>query len=831
VARTRLPEDSDDFARMHPTTIVSQDEIIEILDRTYREGIECRRGMNRRIHPEIARVVELTASSFTIETTDFDPTLRHRIFLSFSLDDRPHFISTVLIERETDSRLVLEIPAVVYQTERRDRGRLSPKEGDSTRIAILAGNRELESAEIVDCSPQGLGLALQARSREKVERDLTLRFLDGTRFGEQLYADVRRSVPIESRPGWIHVGVETSSAPRGEPLKAEIRDRVVSSRLSTRLRQRAKLASAAARIASQRAAGRLLPRPPRAPEIRVVDYANEQGETIRSIVESTGDTRNAPVVILPPAWGKTKETVMPVSATIVATFEAAGEPVSVLRFDGIRKRGESYNDPECRAPGQHHHHYTFSQGARDITTTLDFLDGHPDFGPAKRVLVSFSASAIEARRVVADDSRIDGWVSVVGAADLQSMMRVISGGIDYAVGLEKGVRFGLQQILGVEVDMDRAGLDAFEHSLTYLENSRRDMSRITVPITWIHGRYDAWMDRDRSKDILSRGDTRDRKFIEVPTGHILRSSTEAVETFQLIATEVSRMALGHELPARLPDLAGLDRRRLAERRRLPDEDVDLQSFWSEYLVGKGDDLGIELMMSIEPYQELMRAQVAALGLRPGSVVADLGSGTGALPRFLAKCADRPSKLRVIELDFVRAGLARTRDRLVDDLAGDEMGVDYVEANLDLSKDRPSIGLRSQSVDAVLASLILGYTSKPELLLQEVHRILEPGGRLVLSSLRPDADMSKLYIEGIRELRLGRARDYFGKDKERVIDESAREYLNQASRLLDLEEKGFFKFWRRKELVSLVREAGFRDLTVSLHLGDPAQAIVISGIRS
>ena len=159
-----------------------------------------------------------------------------------------------------------------------------------------------------------------------------------------------------------------------------------------------------------------------------------------------------------------------------------------------------------------------------------------------------------------------------------------------------------------------------------------------------------------------------------------------------------------------------------------------------------------------------------------------------------------------------------------------MGVDYIETNLNLSKDRPSIGLRSQSVDAVLASLILGYTSKPELLLHEVHRILEPGGRLVLSSLRPDADMSKLYIEGIQELRLGRARDYFGKDKERVIDESAREYLNQASRLLELEEKGLFKFWRREELVPLVREAGFRDLTVSHHLGDPTQAIVISGIR-
>jgi len=98
----------------------------------------------------------------------------------------------------------------------------------------------------------------------------------------------------------------------------------------------------------------------------LIDYKNDRGEAIRAIINSCGDRKHATAVVIPPAWGKTKETLLPLAATILETFDKVKEPVVVLRYDGIRKRGESYNERECRFPGREHHRFTFSQGVRDI---------------------------------------------------------------------------------------------------------------------------------------------------------------------------------------------------------------------------------------------------------------------------------------------------------------------------------------------------------------------------------------------------------------------------------------------------------------------------------
>ncbi len=101
--------------------------------------------------------------------------------------------------------------------------------------------------------------------------------------------------------------------------------------------------------------------------------------------------------------------------------------------------------------------------------------------------------------------------------------------------------------------------------MAYLENARCEMEKLELPIAWIQGKYDAWIDAERVREILSCGDPSRRRLIEVPTGHQLRSSREALETFQLVAQEIGRIVLEREVPPALPDLAQLERRRRAER--------------------------------------------------------------------------------------------------------------------------------------------------------------------------------------------------------------------------------------------------------------------------
>ena len=102
--------------------------------------------------------------------------------------------------------------------------------------------------------------------------------------------------------------------------------------------------------------------------------------------------------------------------------------------------------------------------------------------------------------------------------------------------------------------MDYTGHDAMEHSLVFAEDARRDMANIDVPVTWIHGRYDAWMEFWRVRELLSAGDLSARRLIQVPAGHQMRSSREALETFQLVAEEVAAMLVEREVKSRIPDL-------------------------------------------------------------------------------------------------------------------------------------------------------------------------------------------------------------------------------------------------------------------------------------
>jgi hypothetical protein len=127
--------------------------------------------------------------------------------------------------------------------------------------------------------------------------------------------------------------------------------------------------------------------------------------------------------------------MLPLALTVVETFRSIGESIRVIRFDGSNRRGESYVEPECRQFGDEYLRFTFSQAARDISSTVNYLKSDPARAPRAIVLVTFSLSAVEARNALAGDDGYSGWVSVVGMADLQSAIRTISGGIDYGNGL------------------------------------------------------------------------------------------------------------------------------------------------------------------------------------------------------------------------------------------------------------------------------------------------------------------------------------------------------------------------------------------------------------
>lgn len=825
----RIPAET--FGRLHPTAISDRGQITSLLEGWQRAKVILSRGTNQAIQRERATLVAVGPDEAELACTDFGP-IGAFLFLSTELEGVPYFCSARVRQVENGDedgagagdggggrsgegqtrgrtrRVVIAWPAVVYRAERRDRARRLPGH-DREWVRLVRRDGGLCRAEVVDVSGDGLGILLPAEPTLSPGEGLELQTDRAGSARSGGWAIVRNRREERSREGWRRIGLSVMPEPPRTPLRPEPAAHVL---------------AALGGLAAPSEAFSLSEHP------EVVTLPDHQGERIVGLLDRFGDVEGAPAVIVPSAWGKTKETLSGLAATLLATFAAAGRPVSVLRFDGIRKRGESHNDPGCEDPALGNLHYTFSQGATDLLAAARFLKEERRAGPIG--IVSFSVASVEARRalVLDEGKRIDAWVSVVGATDPQSLIRVISGGVDYLAGAERGVRFGRQDVQGLLLDIDHTAEEALASEIAFLEDARRDFMAIRSPLTWITGTHDAWMDPRRIEDVLSFGTREGRRLVVSDTGHQLKSSREAVEIFGIVASECARMlGDGETLQPVAPEPKSLRKRQRAERARLrePVATADLRSFWKDYLVGNDESLGMELVTETSAYRALMRDQIEALDLGDADLlVLDLGSGVSTFERALHGSNLDLERLRVIALDYVVEGIRRGRRSLPLD---SPLRVAHVAANLDLAPGR-SIPLTQASADRAIGSLLLNYLSDPERFLREVRALLKPGGRLAVSALRRDADTSKICVEGVGELRGGQGLVSFGESREGEIAGALSGFINNAARLLDLEEQGVFRFWDREELEAVAARAGFEAIRVRPSFGSPPQAWLLTARR-
>jgi SAM-dependent methyltransferase len=120
---------------------------------------------------------------------------------------------------------------------------------------------------------------------------------------------------------------------------------------------------------------------------------------------------------------------------------------------------------------------------------------------------------------------------------------------------------------------------------------------------------------------------------------------------------------------------------------------------------------------------------AFASLSPGETVVDLGSGAGN-DAFIAARAVGPEG-RVIGVDMTPEMVAKAKSN------AEKLGTTNVEFRLGEIEALP---VETGSVDAVISNCVLNLVPNKEKAFSEIHRILKPSGRFIVSDVVLEGDL-------------------------------------------------------------------------------------------
>ncbi|NHI83980.1 MAG: methyltransferase domain-containing protein [Candidatus Thorarchaeota archaeon] len=123
--------------------------------------------------------------------------------------------------------------------------------------------------------------------------------------------------------------------------------------------------------------------------------------------------------------------------------------------------------------------------------------------------------------------------------------------------------------------------------------------------------------------------------------------------------------------------------------------------------------------------------VAIADLKEGEVVLDLGSGAG-LDMFHA-ARKVGSTGRVVGVDMTQAMIDNARD------GAEKLGLDNVEFRLG---DIEEIPVEDESIDVIISNCVINLAPNKAKVFQEAFRVLRPGGRMMVSDMILETELSE-----------------------------------------------------------------------------------------
>ncbi|MBP1769182.1 MAG: hypothetical protein H6P97_62 [Candidatus Aminicenantes bacterium] len=678
------------FLRTDEMVLFTDSVKIESLMReAHRRRVEVAAVPARSGNPEILGFADIRPPSVCLlagEKLDVKFKTSDLLFVSYQIGYATYNFETMVSRIAPDGRtLVCLYPRVMFYSEKRAERRISPAGDLRVEVPLPHPFASKLRGRITDISPNGMSFIAEegAPALLKGTPLETVSILDGGKLLWEETGEVRHVVRAEAGEGpglkyGVQFGISRMSIQSVHAPDPDFARRGDDPR--------------------DKGPGRGAPGLP-ADFVRtslmtpqVIRLENRLGEEIVGLLNLALplDDKPVPVVIIPPAFGKTKEVLFGLALTLCENFRLLGKPLAVVRYDGIRKKGESHNDPEAHEPPYEMLNTNFSQGASDIVTVMDWLQANPKLRASSIVLLTFSFSALEARIVLRDEAqrrRIDYWIACMGTPEFRDLMVRVNCGLDFLEHYQLGIKLGVMPVLGNLVNVDAYVADGVVNSVATLEQAREDMRHIDLPITWIYGQFDNWVRSAFIRDVMSVQVEAPREVISVPIGHNARTSKEGLRLFGTITSLICRFLHKQIVQPVMPGRKDMEIMRRAEKDRLPPRNLKNRTgYWQRYLIGDDKLLGFDVMALSDDYQQLMHDQLGALELRPGDRLLDLGGGTGNfVEHLLVAGGELPSQITVADLipEAMRRAAKKLRARFP--VLREPGRFDFIALDLEMSR--------------------------------------------------------------------------------------------------------------------------------------------------
>jgi ubiquinone/menaquinone biosynthesis C-methylase UbiE len=544
---------------------------------------------------------------------------------------------------------------------------------------------------------------------------------------------------------------------------------------------------------------------------KLVDFFNQRtGRRIRAYLdypENVADPRKAPWVIIPPAYSKTKETMF------LQALQLKMNGFGVLRYDDTCSVGES--DGEMRDQ-------TLSESASNIIAAVEYLS--ITIRPEQIGLGPVSLSARVSIKAAGQDSRIKFMLPLMGVPNIQSILKKVCGE-DLVAGYLSGRKNGPMNILGYTVDGTNFINDASRAGFLDLASTLKDMESVKIPIIWVCGDQDAWIDIEEVKQVLNVnpfGAYRDVKIID-GLSHRLRESGKAPEVFAEVVRLMKFLTTGEEMlheQLALPEPKVIVAKAVRERSRVKttvtrQEEID---GWTKYLKG------YDILLQLPEYREYLERIWKLLEIQPGERLLDVGTGNANLLALGVEKMATTEKVagwndcKLVGVDFVQEALDRASQKL-ERAKAIKSGLPSVEfQRVDIEAGELPHG--DAFYDKIVASLFLSYLQEPGQAVKKMCAKLKKGGTIVLTSLKPGADVSQMYAQFMAKLEASTA-----SDREEML-QRGRDMLNSVMGWIEAqEESGQYEYLSAEKMADMLEANEVEIVLEESAFGDQAAVVV------